>query len=224
MNDPTAGHGLEARLLDIIDHHFPDSLAHGREHVLRVVSTCKEIAASIVADEGLPIDEDVLLAAAYLHDIGRLGDMMPLARAVPPASEPHASRSVAFAREILRGMGGFPLKKVPAVEQAILAHSFSLGERPASIEGEILSDADKLDALGAQGIIRTVAYSVEQKRSLQDTLDHFNEKILKLKDLLYTSAAKDIAVAKHDIVARFVDDLVHGMADVPARASSTSSK
>ena len=224
MNDSPVHGGLETRLLAIIDNHFPDSLAHGRDHVLRVVVSCKEIADSIVTEEGRMIDRDVLLAAAYLHDIGRLGDMMPLARAVPPASEPHATRSVAFAREILHGLGGFPAGKVRAVEQAILAHSFSLGERPGTIEGMILSDADKLDALGAQGIIRTVAYSVEQHRSLQDTLDHFNEKILKLKELLYTSAAKEMAAAKHDIVARFVDDLVHGMAGVPARASSTSSK
>ncbi len=224
MKDTPVLGNLETRLLAIIDRHFPDSLAHGREHVLRVVESCKEIAAGIVAEEGLRIDEEVLLAAAYLHDIGRLGDMMPLARAVPPATEPHATRSVAFAREILRGMNDFPREKVLAVEQTILAHSFSMGEQPASIEGKILSDADKLDALGAQGIIRTVAYSVEQRRSLQDTLDHFNEKILKLKDLLYTNPAKRIAAAKHDIVARFVDDLVHGLAGVPARASSTSSK
>jgi uncharacterized protein len=224
MNDTTAHGSLETRLLAIIDTHFPDSLAHGRDHVLRVVESCKEIADDIIADEGRKVDRDVLLAAAYLHDIGRLNDMMPLARAVPPASEPHASRSVAFAREILRGIGAFPAAKVPAVEQAILAHSFSLGEHPATIEGKILSDADKLDALGAQGIIRTVAYSVEQRRSLQDTLDHFNEKILKLKDSLYTAPAKRIAAGKHEIVARFVDDLVQGLAGVPERASSTSSK
>jgi uncharacterized protein len=218
MKDTTVRDGLETRLLAIIDSHFPDSLAHGRDHVLRVVVSCKEIADSIAAEE------DVLLAAAYLHDIGRLNDMMPLARAVPPASEPHATRSVAFAREILRGIGAFPAGKVPAVEHAIIAHSYSLGERPGTVEGMILSDADKLDALGAQGIIRTVAYSVEQKRSLKDTLDHFNEKILKLKDLLYTAPAKRIAAAKHDIVARFVDDLVHGLDGVPERASNTSSK
>ncbi|NMC08641.1 MAG: HD domain-containing protein, partial [Candidatus Lokiarchaeota archaeon] len=174
--------------------------------------------------EGRRIDLEVLLAAAYLHDVGRLADMMPLARAVPPESEPHATRSVAFAREILRGIGVFPAAKIPAVEHAILAHSFSLGERPGSIEAMILSDADKLDAIGAQGIIRTVAYSVELKRSLQDTLDHLNEKILRLKDTLYTPQAKRVAVGKHDIVVRFVDDLVQGLAGVPERASNTSSK
>ncbi len=224
MKDTPTHGGLETRLLAIVDGHFPDSLAHGRAHVLRVVTSCKEIATSIEAEEGLQVDRDVLLAAAYLHDIGRLPDVKPLACAVPPASEPHATRSVAFAREILHGLDGFPAAKVPAVEQAILAHSFSMGKQPGSVEGEILSDADKLDALGAQGIIRTVAFSVEQGRSLQDTLDHFNEKILKLKELLYTSPAKRIAAAKHDIVARFVDDLVHGLAGVPARADNTSSK
>nr|MDO8085158.1 HD domain-containing protein [Candidatus Sigynarchaeum springense] len=215
---------IEARLHEVVDRYFPDSLAHGRGHVLRVVASCKEIATGIEAEGMRRIDRDVLLAAAYLHDTGRLGDMQPLARAVPPAGAPHAARSVDFAREILHNVGGFPLAKIPAVEQSILAHSFSKGERPATIEGEILSDADKLDALGAQGIIRTVAYSVENSRSLQDTLAHFNEKILKLKDLLYTNPARRIAEAKHELVARFVDDLVHGLAGVPERADSTSSK
>jgi uncharacterized protein len=224
MTDTHVHNGLETRLLGIIDRHFPDSLAHGRAHVLRVVASCKEIAASIEAEEGFKIDREVLLTASYLHDIGRLPDLKPLASTVPPASEPHATRSVSFAHEILQNMDDFPAGKIPAVEQAILAHSFSMGEQPCSIEGKIVSDADKLDALGAQGIIRTVAYSVEQGRSLQDTLDHFNEKILKLKDSLYTSPAKRIAAAKHDIVARFVEDLVHGLAGVPTRASSTSSK
>ncbi|MEX2684971.1 MAG: HD domain-containing protein [Candidatus Sigynarchaeota archaeon] len=215
---------IEARLRGIVDRYFPDALAHGRAHVLRVVASCKEIATSIEAEKGQWIDRDVLLAAAYLHDTGRLGDMKPLARAVPPANAPHAERSAGFAREILQGMDGFPAAKIPAVEQAILAHSFSKGERPATIEGEILSDADKLDALGAQGIIRTVAYSVENGRSLQDTLDHFTEKILKLKDLLYTNPAKRIAAAKHEIVACFVGDLVHDIDAVPDRADSTSSR
>ncbi len=215
---------IEGRLLGIIDSHFPDSLAHGRAHVLRVVASCKQIADSIVAEERQEVDRDVLLAAAYLHDLGRLGDVKPLASAVPPVEEPHATRSVAFAREILRGMDGFPREKVPAVEQAILAHSFSMGEQPGTIEGKILSDADKLDALGAQGIVRTVAYSVEKGRSLQDTLDHLNGKILKLKDLLYTAPARLIAAAKHEIVARFIDDLVQDIDKVPARADKTSSK
>ena len=224
MIDARMPDDLEAQLLAIIDAHVPDSFAHGRLHVLRVVALCKRIADDASRHHGARVDMQVLLAAAYLHDLGRLDELKPLSNLVPPKDDPHASRSAAFARDILRAASGFPRGKIPAVERAILSHSFTRGEAPDSIEGEILSDADKIDAIGAQGIIRTVAYSVEQHRSLQDTLDHFNEKILKLKGLLYTRAAREIAVAKHEIVSSFVDDLVHGMAGVPARARKTSSK
>jgi uncharacterized protein len=166
----------------------------------------------------------VLLAAAYLHDIGRLDDIGALSSIVPPVSEAHASRSVVFARAILARMPGFPASKIPAVEHAILAHSFSKGEQPGTIEAMILSDADKIDAIGAQGIIRTVAYSVENHRMIDDTLAHFNEKILNLKDLLLTIPAREIAGTKHDIVARFVADLVYDLAGVPPRACKKSSK
>jgi len=208
----------------IIDEVFPDSLSHGKFHVFRVVTTCKKIAAELEQDEGTSIDMDILLAAAYLHDLGRLEAVQPYSSAMPAAELPHAERSVAFARDILENMQGYPAEKIPAVESTIMAHSFSAGEAPATtIEAMILSDADKLDAMGAQGIIRTVAYSVELHRTLESTLAHFNEKIVNLNGLLWTEPAKKIGVAKQALLEQFMADLVQGLRDTP-RLESTSSR
>nr|MDO8113812.1 HD domain-containing protein [Candidatus Sigynarchaeota archaeon] len=213
---------LEPKLLDIINRYFPDSLSHGKFHVLRVVMLSKRLQAEVAKHHGQEADLDILVAAAYLHDIGRLDNVKPLVDAEPPLDLPHASRSAALAREILSKEPRFPATKIPAVEKTIIAHSFSKGEIPATIEEKILSDADKLDTIGAQGIIRTIAYSVEHGRSIQDTLDHFNDKILKLKDLLYTAPAKKMAIEKHAIVEKFVKDLAQDLRDVVNLAATSS--
>ncbi|MBP9820548.1 HD domain-containing protein [Candidatus Saccharibacteria bacterium] len=95
-----------------------------------------------------------------------------------------------------------------------------------SIEGKIVSDADKLDAIGAIGIARTFAYGgangtpiydpniepvkhktfEEYKNSKTHTVNHFYEKLLLIKDKLYTQTAKDIAKHRHDIMKNYLDE------------------
>ena len=211
---------LEIHLRAIIDAVFPDSLSHGKFHVFRVVTTCKKIA-ELEQEEGTSIDMDVLLAAAYLHDLGRLESIQPYSGAMPAPELPHAERSVAFARDILENLPDYPAEKIEAVERTILAHSFSASEEPATIEAMILSDADKLDAMGAQGIIRTVAYSVEQHRTLESTLEHFNEKIVKLNGLLWTEPGRKIGGSKQALLEQFTSELAQDLRDL---LESTSSK
>ncbi len=117
------------------------------------------------------------LKAAELHDIAR--------------DQPnHAVKSAETARELLKG---FDAEFVEAVCHAIEAHSFSGKVRPETLEAKVLSDADKLDAMGAVGVARAFLYSGEKGRSIEETLKHFEEKLLKLKDLLYTETARKIS-------------------------------
>jgi uncharacterized protein len=203
------------------------SLAHGRDHVFRVVAWCKRLVNEIRnADEGNgrpEIDEDALLAAAYLHDLGRIEKLDPLVDIVPDPDAPHAVRSAAFAGAILSGILHYPSGLVDRIGRIILAHSFSGGKTPATIEEGILADADRLDALGGEGIVRAVAYSVEMHRTLRDTVDHLRDKILNLAGLMHTDAAKQIAARKHDIVQLVYEDLLADL-DLQAKCSSISSK
>ncbi len=126
--------------------------------------------------EGLAYDDDVVYAAAYLHDLGvfighRPEDPEQLAR------WNHVAYSVERAPAILASIG-FPSEKIPAVLECIRDHQPH--DTPASLEATILRDADILEQLGAIGIVRTVckvgrdtrfATFTQAAASLQKALD-----------------------------------------------------
>jgi uncharacterized protein len=102
---------------------------------------------------GLQYDRDVVLAAAWLHDLGvfvgnRPDDPEQLAR------WDHVAYACAHAPQILRETG-FPESKIPAVLQVIREHQPK--DHPTSMEATILRDADILEQLGAISILRTVS-------------------------------------------------------------------
>ena len=71
------------------------------------------------------------------------------------------------------------------------------------MEIRIVQDADRIDAIGAVGIARTFAFGGAKNRSLDDSLDHFDEKLLLLYDLLSTEEAKRIALPRHQFLQAF---------------------
>lgn len=95
-----------------------------------------------------------------------------------------------------------------------------------TIEGMIVQDADRLDAIGAIGIARTFAYGGSKNRPIYDptiapinfaslgevknaenhTINHFYEKLLKLKDLMNTNSAKIIAEKRHKFMEDFLKE------------------
>ncbi|MCK4740566.1 MAG: hypothetical protein KAT22_03410, partial [Candidatus Thorarchaeota archaeon] len=81
------------------------------------------------------------------------------------------------------------------------------GLTPTSIEGEILSDADKLDAMGAIGVFRAIAQASMTGVGIDGFLNHADEKLLKLHKLMYTDQAKTLAEKRHAILDRFVNQL-----------------
>ena len=102
---------------------------------------------------GLDYDHDVVLAAAWLHDLGvfvghRPEDPQELAR------WDHVAYACAHAPQILRD-AGFAESKIPAVLQVIREHQPR--DNPTTTEAVILRDADILEQLGAIGILRTVS-------------------------------------------------------------------
>jgi len=164
---------------------------HGFSHVERVFNLCLHIGR----EEGA--DLEVLALASLLHDIARpLEDSGKV--------EDHALESARIARHFLLSLG-YPEEKVEAVTHAIEAHRFSRGPEPRTLEAKILSDADKLDAIGAIGIARVFMYSGEHGRDIEASLKHFEEKILKLKDLMYTETAKRIAEDRHRFTVEFIE-------------------
>lgn len=102
--------------------------------------------------------------------------------------------------------------------------SFSKGQTPTSLEGQIVQDADRLDAIGAIGIARTFAYGgykrreiynpeippakeqtlEEYKKNTDPTINHFYDKLLRLKDMMNTSEAKEMAGKRQ----RYMEDFL----------------
>ncbi|MEL9940967.1 MAG: HD domain-containing protein [Ignisphaera sp.] len=169
----------------------PDDVAHGIGHVMRVRDLALEIASMVEE----PVDREVLELAALLHDVGRLY-----------SDEGHAKRSAEIAR-ILLELANYPKDRIDRVVEAIESHSFSEGKEPRTIEAKILSDADKLDALGAIGIARVFSHSCVKSRSLEDSLKHFHDKILQLPKMMFTEPGKRMAIKRIEIIERFLAEL-----------------
>ncbi len=166
--------------------------SHGMDHTERVFHLCRIIGEQEHADM------DVLLPAALLHDIAR-----PLEK---EHGLPHEQEGARIAVEYLTSIGYDP-DRIPVIAAAIRTHRFQSPEEPASLEARILSDADKLDAMGALGIARTFMRAGEHGTGIDDAVSHFHEKLLKLGSRMHTRTGRLIAAERHDILEQFLEAL-----------------
>lgn len=166
---------------------------HGFPHIERVMKIAFKLA-----EDFKEVNYLILKLAVLLHDIGRVEE--------ETLRKHHALLSAEMAKSIL-AQYGFTENIINNVVDAILAHSYTLRHKPKTIEGKILSDADKLDALGATGIMRVFMESAYRGRTLEEAISHFYEKLFKLKDLMWTEKAKKIAEKRHQYMVKFLDRL-----------------
>lgn len=103
--------------------------------------------------EGQRYDDDVVYAAAWLHDLGVFIGHRPEEPAALAAWD-NVRYAMEQAPAILRRLG-FPEQKIPAVVEAIRTHQAEAD--PQSVESIVLRDADILEQLGAIGILRVAA-------------------------------------------------------------------
>lgn len=182
-----------------------DDASHGIDHLRRVA----QLALEFAREEGG--DELVLLAAAYFHDIVNL-----------PKNHPHRHLASTMAAEkatdLLRGMD-FPEELLPEVAHAIEAHSFSAAIPTRTKEAAILQDADRMEALGVIGAMRTFYVSglmgsrlmneedpLAERRSLDDkqfAVDHFEVKLFQLPSSMKTSQGQKRAEQRKEVLVRF---------------------
>lgn len=166
-----------------------DSGGHGVDHTLRVWGNARQLA------EGEPTaDRFVVELAALLHD----ADDHKLFH-----TQDNANARAFMARE------GVDADIAERVVEAVNSVSFSQnrGRRPTTIEGMIVQDADRLDAIGAIGIARACAYGGQHGRGLDDTVAHFHEKLLLLAGEMNTPAGRELAQRRHAFLLAFLDEL-----------------
>ncbi|MGI0068644.1 MAG: HD domain-containing protein, partial [Nitrosopumilaceae archaeon] len=166
--------------------------AHDFEHVMRVYKNAEQIAKK----EGA--DLKIVLTAVLLHDIISY-------QKFDSRSKNSSSESAKEAQKILQRYD-YGLDEIKIIADAINDHSFSKGVVPETLEGKILQDADRLDAIGAIGIARTFAVGGAGRRALYNTqdpfcitrspddskwtVDHFYKKLLLLEKKMNTKTAK----------------------------------
>lgn len=181
----------------------PDA-AHDWHHIARVWRLARTIAATEP-----DVDDEILDPAVLLHDIGEKtpgrGNALVEAATVGPLLAPF----------------GIPPHKLPAIVQAINEHSYSRGLAPSSIEAAILQDADRLDAMGAIGVARAFAVGGAKGRPLYrpddstSTIQHFYDKLLKLKDGMNTAEGRRLAERRHSFLEQFLSEFLAEWGDDP---------
>jgi len=198
---------VERKVIKLLDGR--DS-AHDFQHIKRVYKNAEVIGRR----EGA--DMKILLPAALLHDLV----VYPKASAKTSKS---ADDSADMAEKLLRSFR-YPQDKIDKICYCIRTHSYSKRLVPATLEGKILQDADRLDALGAIGIARTFSVGGSEKRpfynpddpfwksnrELNDrewTLDHFQTKLLKLKDSMHTNTARKMGQERAKFMELFIKEL-----------------
>lgn len=184
-----------------------EASGHDAHHTFRVYALAKRIACS----EGA--DEHIAALAALLHDVDD--------RKISPATCEHKDNARAFMTA--QGL-------TPDVQESVLeiirTMSFAGDGRsvPASPEGRCVQDADRLDAMGATGIARTFAFGGSRGRQMHDpeeapdmhlsreayeqrrstSINHFHEKLLRLRDLMNTAEGQRIAEGRHAYMEEFL--------------------
>lgn len=183
--------------------------SHDIDHIRRVMKNAEEICMTEPT-----VNEYVVTLGVLLHDIDD-----------PKYKEEHNLT----AKEILE-TNGAEEKLVEQVLACIESVSFSGGNAReiTSVEGAIIRDADRLDAIGAVGIARAFAFGGAKGRKLYvrdevarnqmseaeyreketATVTHFYEKLLLLKDLMVTNEGKRLAEQRHQYMVGFLEQLV----------------
>lgn len=140
---------------------LPKGPSHDKEHLERVISY------GLALQKIHGGDPEIIKAAAIFHDLGRVDTKL--------RGKESALESAHLARPILE-QAGFPEGKIDHVCQVIAEHD-QPEVRPTTSEGRILKDADFLDGFGARGILRSLLWTGERGKPLEEALERLRVKM-----------------------------------------------
>lgn len=168
---------------------------HDYAHALRVLENARLISNT------LDVDHDLIFVSALVHDL--IDDKLE--------SQYRSSKEEVI--ELLQSVQcdeSFIDRLFDIIEHM----SFRKGEVLDSVEGQLVQDADRLDALGAIGIARTFAFGGAKHRSILDhddnketSVGHFYDKLFTLTDLMNSKEAKTEAENRTRFMKEFIEEL-----------------
>jgi len=197
-----------------IENQFKDQEgSHDWQHILRVYN----MALHLHNMEGG--NREIIELAALLHDVSD-----------HKYNGGNFDEGWRVARQVIIDFGGTE-ELANSVSDVVKVVSFKgalVEDLETSLEGKIVRDADRLDAIGAIGIARTFAFGGSKNQAIYmenvppvlhdskeayfsaktHTINHFYEKLLLLKDRMETRTAKGIAQIRHDRIVRFLDEFM----------------
>ena len=206
---------MDGKTYSLIENYMASCMedsAHDKEHIYRVLYNALDIA-----ETESRVDQDILITACLLHDIGR-GEQFRNPNVC------HALAGGDMAYKFLTE-NGFGADFAENVRHCIRAHRFRKSEPPQSMEAKILFDADKLDVSGAVGIARTLIYrgtvgepiySVLPDGTVSDGTDdtessffkEYKFKLEKLYDKFYTQRGQELAENRRKHAVEFYGNLL----------------
>ncbi|KAA9339881.1 HD domain-containing protein [Hymenobacter busanensis] len=211
MQIPAASADLIERTADFVREKFQgEGSGHDWEHIRRVWQTTRSLAQNTPAADGF-----VAELGALLHDVADWkfhgGD---------EEAGPRAARAWLLSQQADEAV----IQRVETIIREISFKGLGVATPMSTLEGELVQDADRLDAIGAIGVARAFAYGGHKGRPLHDpavapvehssfeaykrnagpTINHFYEKLLHLRERLNTPAAKMAAESRHAYVEQFL--------------------
>lgn len=204
---------IYSRIIEFLEEELgADTSGHSLDHAIRVYKNARAI---LKAEGG---NERVVLISALVHDV------------IDPKlfedSRQQQAKLLIFLQTL--GCSQSELKEIFYIIENI-SYKGGKGEPVKTLEAQIVQDADRLDAIGAIGIGRTFMYGGSRGTKMYDenipvmefkdeiayrrykgtVINHFYEKLFKLKDLMNTETAKQIANQRHEFMVAFVEQFLH---------------
>lgn len=193
-----------------------DKTGHGYDHIKRVVAHAQRILANEPT-----ADTFIVLSAAYLHDTYDDKLFPDVAAAKQRVADFLTQQHVDSTRQtaIFNIIDNMSWSKQQVSKTA----------QPLDINGQIVQDADRLEAVGAIAIVRTIIYGTVHNRSLYDpdlppltidnvadyrdgskttTINHIPEKLLQIQAHLNTNTARQLAADRHAFTEQFYQQFV----------------
>ncbi|MBI9009360.1 MAG: HD domain-containing protein [Tenericutes bacterium] len=190
---------LESNIIEtakeyVLDILGKDSSGHDYYHSIRVFNTSLKLAKNYC------VNTYVLSLAALLHDV----------------DDPKISENTQHAKNFLNQYQVIEKELILEIIKNMSFTAHNAGKSVISIEGKIVQDADRLEALGAIGIARCFTYSGYKNRAMykgqkddDSAIAHFYQKLFKLPDLMNTEEAKAIALERIQFMNDFLENFYH---------------
>lgn len=191
---------------------------HGFDHIFRVY----QLAQQILVDYP-QANRDLVLTAALLHDTYDEKLVTDVASAKQKVADFLDTINCTYVDQVF-----------DIIDHLSFSDSLDGAPDTLDINGQIVQDADRLDAIGALGIVRTLQYGFAHQRELYNpdcppqrftskadyhaakgtTINHFYEKLFQISDRLHTQKAKQLAAERDQIMQAFVTAIEKEWADV----------